>query len=194
MNNIFRTAIACSLVLAFNAHLSSAQQLSAEASKLKSIYVQLKIYPGSKPKQLEFIKAFPGNKQQFTEVFQPAGSGQLHSDSYSYISAFVSAATEHSGDVIDKLIVICKDISDRSEASKQLQKSLIDLGLHYPKVFAGKVKTLSAHDSDELARFMADMDDIKDYTPYQGLIDALDKTDESAFASKLLDARVKREK
>ena len=41
---------------------------------------------------------------------------------------------------------------------------------------------------------MADMDDIKNYTPYQGLIDALDKANESAFANKLLDARVKREK
>lgn len=194
MNNVCKTAITSLLVLAFNINLSSAQQLSPEASKLKTIYVQLKIYPGSKPKQLEFIKAFPGNKQQFTEVFEPAGSGQLHSDSYSYISAFVGAATEHSTEVIDKLIVICKDLTDRSDASKQMQKSLIDLGLHHTKEFAAKVKMLSSHDADDLARFMADMDDIKDNTSYQGLIGALDKANETSFANKLLDARVKREK
>jgi hypothetical protein len=194
MKNICKATAVCLLVLAFNVHSSLAQQLSPEASKLKSIYVQLKIYPGSKPKQLAFIKAFPENKQQFTAVFEPAGSGQLHSDSYSYISTFVGAATGYSTEVIDKLIVICKDVADRSDASKQMQKSLIDLGLHYPKVFGAKVKTLSAHDADNLARFMADMDDVKDNTSYQGLIEALDKANETSFANKLLDARVKREK
>src|SRR5579862_1382257 len=130
MNNIFKASAACMLVLAFNINLSSAQQLSPEASKLKAIYIQLKIYPGSKPKQLEFIKEFPANKQQFAEIFQPSGTGQLHADSYSYISTFVNAATEHPTEVVDKLIIICKDITDRSEASKQMQKSLIELGLH----------------------------------------------------------------
>ena len=194
MKRIAKSFIALLIILVFYVQHLVAQQLSPEAAKLKTNYVQLKIYPGSKPKQLAYIKSFPDNKQQFDAVFEPNGSGQLHSEYFEYVNTFAGLAKDYQEAVINKLVTISKDLSYGPGAAKQLQLILIQLGDQYTRAFAIKLKTLSAHDLDNLAKLMADRDQIKDFLPYQELIDGLDKINEVALANKFLDARVKREK
>ena len=194
MKSISKGLFAFLIVLVSYVQQSPAQQLSSEALKLRTIYVQLKIYPGSKPKQLAYIKSFPENKQQFDAIFEPNGTGQLHSEYFEYVNTFAGLAKDHQEEVINKLVSISKDLTFGPGAPKQLQLILIQLGDQYTKAFATKLKTLSAHDLDNLAKLMADRDQIKDFLPYQELIDGLDKINEVALANKFLDARVKREK
>ena len=194
MKSISRTFVVFVFVLLSYVQHTAAQQLSPEALKLRTIYVQLKIYPGSKPKQLAYIKSFPENKQQFDAIFEPNGTGQLHSEYFEYVNTFAGLAKDHQEEVINKLVSISKDLTYGPGAPKQLQLILIQLGDQYTKAFAAKLKTLSAHDLDNLTKLMADRDQIKDFLPYQELIDGLDKINEVALANKFLDARVKREK
>src|SRR3569833_1397159 len=109
--------------------------------------------------------------------------GQLHSEYFEYLNTFFNAAKDHPAEVIDRAVNIGKDLTYQPDAVKQMQVAIIDLGNQYIKVFAIKVKTLSAHDIDNLFKFMADMDNIKDYAPYKQLIDALDKINEAALAN-----------
>ena len=178
MKSISKGLFAFLIVLVSYVQQSPAQQLSSEALKLRTIYVQLKIYPGSKPKQLAYIKSFPENKQQFDAIFEPNGTGQLHSEYFEYVNTFAGLAKDHQEEVINKLVSISKDLTFGPGAPKQLQLILIQLGDQYTKAFATKLKTLSAHDLDNLAKLMADRDQIN----------------EVALANKFLDARVKREK
>ena len=191
MKNFLKTFAAGLLAMFVCVNVCFSQALSPAATKLKTAYVQLKIYPGAKPKQLAYIKAFPENKQQFAELFQTGG---LRSEYAEYVNFFMGMARSFPAEVTTKAVSIGKDMTYDAGAGKQLQRAIVQLGTQYPKEFAAKVKALSGKDIDNLAKFLADEQDHKRYTEYQGLIDMLNKTNESQLAGKLTEARLQREK
>jgi len=191
MNTLLKTCFTSLLALFVCVNICFSQAPSQAAMKLKATYIQLKIYPGSKPKKLAYLKSFPGNKQQFAEIFQ---NGPLHSEYIEYLNFFIGMAKDFPADVVGKAVDIGKDMTYDAGTGKQMQLAIVQLGVQHPKEFAAKVKALSAHDIDNLVKFLADAEDHKKYTEYQGLIDVLDKINEVQLADKLIDARVQREK
>ncbi|HTI59866.1 hypothetical protein [Mucilaginibacter sp.] len=191
MNTLLKTCVTSLLALFVCTNICFAQAPPQAAMKLKATYIQLKIYPGSKPKKLAYLKSFPGNKQQFAEIFQ---NGPLHSEYVEYLDFFISMARDFPAEVVDKAVDIGKDMTYDAGVGKQMQLAIVQLGVQHPKEFAAKVKALPGRDIDNLTKFLADAEDHKKYTEYQALIDVLDKINEVQLADKLIDARVRREK
>jgi len=194
MKIFLKTFAAGLLAMFICVNLCFSQALSPAAMKLKTAYVQLKIYPGAKPKQLAYLKAFPQNKQQFVEIFAPANNGQLYSSSHEYINTFVGLAQNYPAEVMERSISIGKDMKWEADAIGDMQKGIAELAVQNTKMFSTKVKALPAHDIDNLIKFLADEEGIKNDLQYQHLIDILRKQGHSGLADKFVAARTAREK
>jgi len=194
MNHFGKSLFASLIASIICINVSFSQALSPAAMKVKTAYVQLKIYPGSKPKQLAYLNAFPQNKQQFVEIFNAPNNGQLTSNSQGFIATFVDMAKNYPTEVIDKSVNIGKDLTHEADAIGQLQHAIVDLGNHYTKLFAKKVNSLSDKESDNLVKFLADAENHSGYTQYQQLTEELSKIGEVKLSNKFVQAKEQREK
>ncbi|HTK21826.1 MAG TPA: hypothetical protein VL442_20055 [Mucilaginibacter sp.] len=171
-----------------------AQSLSQTSQKIKTAYEELKRHRAAREKQLAYLKVFPQNKEQFTAIFDPDDFGELYSDNFKYIDAFISLAKNYPGEVIDKLINIGKNLKFRADATGQMQHSIVGLGNQYTPLFSKKLKALSIIEVDHLITFLADVENHKAYSEYQQLIESLQKIGENKLAAKFIRARILREK
>ena len=194
MKIFLKTFAAGLLAMSVCVNLCFSQALSPAATKLKTAYVQLKIYPGAKPKQLAYLKAFPQNKQQFTEIFDPSNFGQLYKNSLEYINSFFGLAQNYPDEIMEKSINLGKNMEWRADAIGFLQNGIMELATQRTQLFATKVKALPVHDIDNLIKFLADEEGIKNDLQYQHLIDILRKHGDSGLADKFVAARTAREK
>lgn len=175
-------------------NLSFCQPLSADSKNVKAAYDELAKHADSKQKQLAYLKAFPENKKQFLEVFGAADFGQLYKGSHEYITAFFELSKKHPAAVIDKSINIGKDLIWDADAVGDLQHSIVEMGNEHTSTFARKVNALTAQQRNNLAKFLADVENHKTYPEYQALIDALNKIHQVKLAGRLIKARTERER
>ena len=193
MNALIRITFSGLLLIVIQSFVSLAQPLSRESKKVKLAFDALAKTPKSRQKQLDYLKSFPQDKQQFIAVFDQNDFSELYSDSYEYITAFFKLSKYYPQQVMDKSINIGKDLKWNADAVGYLQHHIVILGNQQIKIFSTELRRLPESQVNGLITFLADVENHKAYSEYQQLINTLNQIGAKDLSDKFIKARSKRE-
>lgn len=143
------------IILCCATTLAWAQKLSPESKKVKYAYDELMKLPTGALLQVKYIQAFPANRNDFINIFNPDNQQELTTHGVDYVKKFRKLGFDYPDSVLPKSIMIGKDLNAWSEGVvDQLQKTIYYITDKNPQLFVNTVKLLKKDEQERLANFL----------------------------------------
>lgn len=139
--------------------VAAQQELSADAEKVKKQYGYLRFEERAALSHVDYITAFPKDKETFLNVFYPYKLDQLYEYRHEYMKALKTIGALYPQLVLAKAIHIGKDLQGSEDIVGELQDIVIGLGISHTLEFITEAKLLKKEELLSFARFLADAED-----------------------------------
>lgn len=153
------TLIKIWLLSVFPAYAFAQSNLLPEAEKVKKQYDYLVKEERAALSQVDFITAFPDDKETFLKIFYPYKLDQLYEARHQYMAALKRLGELYPQKVLAKTIGIGKDMKGNEDIVGDLQEIIIGLADRHLPDFAAEVKKLDKKQLPSFAAFLADARD-----------------------------------
>ena len=172
--------------------------MSPESKKLELLRVTAESQQ-SRPAELAYLKAFPRTYARFHFIFYGGGKpsdccSELYYQAEEHLNLLKKLSAKYPRTVLGIQLDVAVNGRWDADAVGKLQHQLIDYAAAHTREFA---EALSAYPHGQrltIIAFLADMESIVDYAPYQGIIDALQKQNFRTLAADFIRSREERQK
>ncbi len=167
-----------------------AQQLIWPAKKVEQAYEIVLKNPRAIISQMQYLEAFPKDKDTFIAVFNPDDNKQLYSVSTEHIALLQTIAGILPDSVLRIGLGICKTAKWSSGPVDKLQHMMLSVAAANPESFVNEIYLLKRKEREAAAAFLAEVESNPPCPEYKALTDTLQKIGAHNIAGLLTRSKV----